>query len=60
MNGSKKDGGHSSALLAATKSDRGTTPRNEVDNESDHGADQQDMNEKPCYMKRKETTGPEQ
>jgi hypothetical protein len=27
-------------------------------NEGDHGADQQDVNEKSCDMKCKETTGP--
>jgi hypothetical protein len=54
-----KGGGHPSALrLAATESGRGTTSRNEVKDEGDHGANQQDMNEKSCYVKRKETASP--
>jgi hypothetical protein len=46
------------ALLAATKSGRGTAPRDEVDYEGDHGANQQDMNEKSCDMKSQKTAGP--
>src|SRR6201995_59453 len=53
-------GGRCSGLRSAARSDRGATPGDEVDHERDHSADQQDVDEKACCMKRKEASGPQQ
>ena len=52
--------GRCSDLRSAARSDRGATPGDEVDHERDNSADQQNVDEKSCCMKRKEAPRPQQ
>jgi hypothetical protein len=54
----KESGGLPPLSSDDPESHRSTPSSNEVNDESDHGADQQDVNEKSCHVKRKEATRP--